>query len=110
MFLVIKKGHGGQAIIRSCENAIGIPTKKFPSHSHSALYVDAEYADDCKKILFSIELLVKAAINKNGSIIFPEDGFGTGLAKLHIYAPKTLEFLNKLIYECFDINYNFKEN
>ena len=89
----IKRGKGGQAIIRDEPNTFGIPTKKLPSNSDKAFYRDSEFIENRRKIIHAFETL-KIIAKKYKAIVLPEAGFGTGLAKLHITAPKTLEFLN----------------
>lgn len=100
----IKKGCGGQAIIRYCDNAFGIPTKKYPNHRISSYYADVDYDDNIKKIIFAIENLIKKTADYD-LIMFPENGFGTGLSKMQLYAPKTLAYMNSIIKDCFDIDY-----
>ena len=46
----IKKGRGGQAIIRDEGNTIGIPTKKLPNNDKKSYYTDNEF-DDNKNIV-----------------------------------------------------------
>jgi len=99
-----KKGAGGQAIIRYCKNSIGIPTKKHPNNNVSSFYTDDTYYDNCFKIYFAISKLIIAS-TKFDEIVFPEDGFGTGLAKLPEKAPKTLAYLDKMIEDVFGIEY-----
>lgn len=99
-----KKGRGGQAIIRDCVNTFGIPTKKFPSNKLNAFYSDDEYDENCKKITQAIiDMITKS--EKYEEIIFPSDGFGTGLAKLSTKAPNTFVFLQDMINKCFGIDY-----
>lgn len=94
----IKKGLKGQAVIRNCSNAIGIPTKKYPSLMISSFYSDDEYKLNCKKIDNAIcDIIVLLKTKKYDHIIFPEDGLGTGLAELPKRAPKTYDYLNKSI-------------
>lgn len=99
-----KRGKGGQAIIRDCVNTIGIPTKKFPSNVRNAFYSDNDYEDNCKKITNAFMRMIDMSV-KYDEIIFPSDGFGTGLAQLSTKAPNTFTFLNNLINECFGIDY-----
>ena len=102
----IRKGCKGQAVIRYCSNAIGIPTKKFPSFANTAYYTDNEYEQNKEKIIDSIEdLIIKFEGGEYDTIYFPEDGLGTGLSKLDQKAPETLKFLNKILAEVFGINY-----
>lgn len=102
----IQRGCKGQAVIRYCHNAHGIPTKKVPSYNIISYYTDDEYSDNTKKILDSIEdLIIKVDRDNMIGIYFPEDGLGTGLSMLDTKAPKTLKFLNDIIFEIFAIKY-----
>lgn len=94
----IRKGKGGQAIIRDMPNAIGIPTKKIPSNKISSFYTDDEYEENKIKIRNAVFRILKALKSgKYNGIILPKDGLGTGLAKLREKAPKTNIYLNKII-------------
>lgn len=106
----VEKGCGGQAVIRHCRNAIGIPTKKYPSYRPDSFYTDAEYDKNCQKITDAVESIIFES-KKYNEIVFPADGFGTGLASLESKAPKTLKFINELVAECFGVEYeNIKQN
>ena len=94
----IKKGKKGQAIIRDEPNAIGIPTKKYPSLYNHSFYTDTEFELNKKKIDNAIELLLEKSINYD-YIVFPKDGLGTGLAKMDTKAPKTFAYLSERIRE-----------
>jgi hypothetical protein len=102
-----KTGKGGQAVIRYAPNTAGIPTKKIPNNLPTSFYTDDELELNKTKIKASIqEIITKLSttydennkLQYNG-IMLPEDGFGTGLARLNILAPKTFEFLNLEIAE-----------
>jgi hypothetical protein len=82
-------GRGGQAIIRCCENAYGIPTKKLPSQFPNSYFSDGEYEENIKIIKESIDNIPLIY----EYIVFPEDGLGTGLAQLPLRAPRTYRFL-----------------
>ena len=102
----IGKGCGGQAIIRYECNSIGIPTKKIPSNAQSSFYTDDEYQDNCNKIDKAINKIAeRVEENQYTTILFPEDGLGTGLARLNTNAPKTLEYLNQRLSDVFGIEY-----
>lgn len=94
----ISKGKGGQAIIRDCSNAMGIPTKKLPNNSKSSFYTDDEYEENVKKIDTAIDKIIRE-LEKNTyeGIVLPQDGLGTGLADLPTKAPKTFKYLNNSI-------------
>ncbi len=92
----IQKGRGGQAIIRDLPNTIGLPTKKLPNNLPESFYTDLELEKNKKKIDVAIQRILLQAEFYDG-IMLPRDGFGTGLAKLNILAPKTFEYLNEQI-------------
>jgi hypothetical protein len=94
----VKKGKRGQAIIRDEPNAAGIPTKKFPTNMSTSFYSDREYEKNIIKIDKAIENILFRVKNEGyKGVMLPKDGLGTGLAKLNVYAPKTLEYLNNKI-------------
>lgn len=96
----VKRGKRGQAIIRDEVNAMGIPTKKEPTNRITSFYKDTEYDDNIKKIDLAIDAILSEVKDKNyDGIVLPKDGFGTGLAKLNVYAPKTLEYIQSRIEE-----------
>ena len=97
-------GLGGQAIIRHCVNSHGIPTKKKPSHHPNAFYIDKEFEENISKINIAIKSICKKSADYD-IIYFPKNGFGTGLAALTQYAPKTLATLNQKIYDTFGISF-----
>lgn len=100
-----EKGYAGQAVIRNCSNAIGIPTKKFPNNRLSSFYTDDEYDKNCKKIMNAIIKVIMTSVNYK-EIVFPKNGFGVGLANLQEKAPETLKYLDNLIEECFGIDFS----
>ena len=90
----VKKGKGGQAIIRKEPNAIGIPTKKYPSYNKSAYYVDDELESNKQKIDNGLQLVLLEFLSKDYKyLVLPKDGFGTGLANLPKGAPLTFKHI-----------------
>tara|TARA_R100000458_G_scaffold56561_1_gene61622 strand:+ start:45 stop:419 length:375 start_codon:yes stop_codon:yes gene_type:complete len=81
-------GKGGQAIIRDCPNAFGIPTKKLPSMQSHAFMSDDEFEANKKAIDKAFNL-----IPKNKIIVVPADGLGTGRAQLKSRAPQTFRYI-----------------
>lgn len=81
---MIRKGYGGQAIIRDEPNAFGISTKRYPSMKSGAFYADRddelERLDDDLSKLWSL-------LKSGRTVVFPCDGVGTGLAKLEVNSP-----------------------
>jgi len=82
---LIRSGYGGQAKhMRGEPNAVGIPTKRFPSMQSNAFLYDQNFD----------EWLLTATpdylrLNQyDGIIIWPLDGIGSGLARLEETSPK----------------------
>lgn len=90
-------GKAGQACIRGCPNAHGVPTKKFPGLSECDYFFDDAYESNCTHIQAAFdELECKFSTM---TVVIPASGLGTGLAKMPIKAPKTYLFLLKKIVE-----------
>ena len=89
------RGFGGQAKeMRGEENAIGIPTKKAPSNHPSSFFSDKELAKNEKAINAAF-----GKIPKYKTIVIPQAGLGTGLARLSEKAPRTAQYLNQKFAE-----------
>jgi len=94
----VKRGLGGQAVIRRCRNAMGIPTKKYPNYNPDSYYTDDEFTENCQKIDAALDRIIETVETtqpKYEYIVLPEDGFGTGLARLKTHAPRTLEYIDR---------------
>lgn len=96
-------GKGGQAIIRDLKNTFGIRTKKEPNNNASSFYNDKKYSSNIKKIDEDILNLRKLALEGN-VIVFSNGGYGTGLSKLPITAPKTFKYLCDSLKSCFEFD------
>ena len=82
------QGYGGQAKeMRGEENAVGIPTKKFPNNNPSAFFSDKELAANVKAIDKAFDRIPLGKI-----IVIPKAGLGTGLAELQEKAPETFAY------------------
>lgn len=92
----VKKGKGGQAVIRSEPNVAGIPTDKKPGKHPDSYYTDDEYDLNKKKIMNAINYIIELSAEYE-AVVLPEAGFGTGLADLPNKAPKTYKFLLKAV-------------
>jgi hypothetical protein len=86
---LVGRGCGGQAQIRFEPNAYGIPTKKFPSMSEDSFFSDNEFEENIKHISDALNNIP----TQFSTIVFPEDGLGTGLAELPKRAPRTYKWL-----------------
>jgi hypothetical protein len=92
-------GKGGQAIIRDEPNAFGIPTKRYPSWDDWAFFSDKP--DELEAVKVSLRELWKLGQDK--VIVFPEDGIGTGRAKMKEKSPVAYEMMCGILWEHFGI-------
>lgn len=101
---LLRVGEAGQASIRSCNNAVGIATKKKPSMEKSAFFSDKEYNIIEPFLKKEIDKIVGIMFSDNvDTLVFPKDGLGTGLSKLPQMAPKVFLALSDLLYKTFGI-------
>jgi hypothetical protein len=93
-----KRGYGGQAKeMRGEPNAIGIPTKLLPSKHKEAYFNDEK---DFAYVTILIYNILQDLKNSDFQIVvIPEDGIGTGLARLDKTAPRIFEYLQKQLEE-----------
>lgn len=92
-------GKGGQAVIRDEPNAFGIPTKRYPSWDDWAFFSDKE--DEIEAVKESLRSLYKIAQSK--TLVFPEDGIGTGRAKMKEKSPVAYKMMCDILWEHFGI-------
>jgi hypothetical protein len=98
-------GKKGQAIIRDCPNALGIPTKNYLGYKPDNYFDDELYNDNASFILTHIHLIMQSYKQNNyKAIVFPKDGIGTGLADLKNKAPKTWKYLCNQLLDKFNFN------
>ena len=97
---MVKRGKGGQAIIRDEANAFGIPTKNLPNTTKESYFTDAKYEEATQ----AIEKAIVKIRDDGRTIIFPRDGIGTGLAKLKEKAPRVYAYLNLRLLQEFGFN------
>jgi len=95
-----RKGTGGQATIRNNPNAFGIATKVHPTNNSDAFMSDKDLESNKKVIDSDIQKI----LDQNKLLVFPKDGFGTGLAKLKEKAPQTYKYLKDKLLEKFGFN------
>lgn len=100
---VVSSGKRGQAVIRDCSNSFGIVTKKYPSLKDDAFLNDDELVQNQMIINICINSLYEIIKSKKYDVlVVPENGFGTGLAKLPSKAPKTFDYLKHQLNSLFD--------
>jgi hypothetical protein len=93
----MRVGTGGQAIVRYQRNAIGISTKESPAD-----FMSDRMFDFNKHIIDKdIKEVLSVAKQHDLTIVLSAWGYGTGLAMLEKYAPKTWEYLNVQLIKHF---------
>jgi len=82
---------GQAAAARYCPNAVGIATLIRPGqppraeHERDLLYTEAQ---EKFQLLFTF-------LQAGGTVVWPEDGIGTGIANLQVRCPELLEYINE---------------
>ena len=95
-------GKGGQAVIRDCHNAYGIPTKRTPSMDSNAFFSDS--FDEYETVKNKIEqLILLASCKKTTIFVFPEARLGTGLARMNQTSPKLFNYMNRMLHKFFGV-------
>lgn len=100
-------GKGGQA--RECRgepNAVGVPTKVAPSMDASAFLTDA-YLDTVRPLYQAAFRRLDEHLQIGGTVIWPADGIGTGLADLERKAPLVWAYLQSCIAELHRRSHNY---
>lgn len=81
---LIHKGKLGQAIIRDCPNAFGVPTKRLPSMNIGSFFSDKE--DEINIVKEKLIFLWNEHLSGK-EIILPVNMIGSGLANLKEKSP-----------------------
>lgn len=103
---LLKTGKGGQAIIRDEPNALGIPTKVYPSQVPDSFFSDDPVTLNYLKHFYDevFDELVEYS-DYSSTIVFPAQGLGTGLSEMPERAPLLLAFLDGKISELLGEDY-----
>lgn len=89
----IREGTGGQAkVCRNEPNCIGVITKAKPDYQESSYLNDEYLMVNILNITRDFGIIINH-LKKGGTVIFPADGIGTGIAELEKRAPQTWEYL-----------------
>lgn len=90
-------GNGGQAHqMRNADNALGIPTKRYPALWPDAYWSDLDY-NRARKILANKIKIIVDHIEAGKSIAIPVAGLGTGLSDMKRKCPKICNMLVSII-------------
>ena len=96
----IRKGKGGQAMVRDCPNTVGIITKMFPSNTKESFLTDT--VKNMELVQKDLDYLVYL-FSSGETLVFPKDGLGTGLANLPNCAPKIYQQITTFLEEEFKV-------
>lgn len=95
---LVKRGKGGQAIIRDEHNAFGIPTKRAPSMHVGSFFSDKpEEAYAVRDAIFELYHKQHRQNGRPRIVVFPADGLGTGMAQLQTRSPRVWEYMQYLL-------------
>lgn len=93
---VQRKGMGGQAFhMRGEPNAVGLATKWSPHVHSSAYFSDSEMPEIQQIYLTDTKRLIDHLLG-SGTVVWPEDGVGTGLSDIPRHAPKIWHWMEQL--------------
>lgn len=88
---------GGQALeMRGEPSAVGIQTKRRPRLKDADFWSDETLTENCRMIDEDLAP-VRQHLAAGGTIVLPEDGLGTGLARLQQRAPRTFAYLQQAL-------------
>ncbi len=77
-------GRAGQAVIRNCSNAWGVPTKRYPSMKEDSFFSDRQ--DEYDIVLKELSTLWQ--MHRDGrTIVLPINPIGSGLARVQFRSP-----------------------
>jgi hypothetical protein len=94
-----RRGMGGQAAaMRGEPNAVGVPTKWTPSSGNDAYFTDADGENMAVRLAIVEPFqLARDYLRRGFDVVVPEDGLGTGLAKLSSKAPRIHAYIERHI-------------
>ena len=88
-----RKGMGGQAKeMRGEPNAVGVRTKWKPTMEEDAFYRDANFTLQRSLLEEDLDRLDKH-LKREGIVVMPSDGLGTGLSQLPTRSPRFYQHL-----------------
>jgi len=97
-----RRGLGGQAAeMRGEPNAVGIPTKKAPGMHPVDFFKDHDLGAYLEARESDLDRLIQHVLD-GGIVVLPEDGLGTGRAKLRQSAPVIWEQLQEDLHALRD--------
>jgi hypothetical protein len=92
-----RQGMGGQAKeMRGEPNAVGVATKKAPTHLETDYFSDDAYEYHVRRVKEDFQDVVDH-LQMEGVVVIPSDGIGTGLSRLPEFAPEVDTFIKDYI-------------
>lgn len=82
--------------MRGEPNAIGVRTKRAPGTNPGDYWSDDRYDECCHMIWEDLER-ARRWVRRGQNVVIPEDGLGTGMARLPEKAPRVFRFLTQAI-------------
>ena len=107
----LRCGKAGQAQIRDRENSVGIATKFHPGMNEEDFFSDLKLNQCVNIMVQDVEKVVSCLTNPQrnfDTLVFPVNGFGTGLSQLPERAPEVYKNLGTLLYQTFGVMTNPK--
>ena len=98
---------GGQAIIRSEPNSIGLVSKRSPDHLSTAYMTGTP--TDYDAVNADLARIEELALSGK-QLVFPAAGIGTGLARLQVTAPDLLAYIDSEISKLIHADYRLLRN
>lgn len=93
----------GQAFAcRGEPNAVGIPTKHFPSNEAAAFFRDCDFAL-AKPPIDAAFLRLVEHLNAGGTVYWPAHGIGTGRAQPALAAPRIWTYVERCRQRLFEL-------
>ena len=87
-------GMGGQAYsMRGEPNSFGVPTKWKPDSRESSYFSDGDFHGSVKWAINFPFWLARAWLSRDGTVVVPADGLGTGLSELPTRAPQIYNYI-----------------
>ncbi len=100
-----KSVKAGQAVIREQPNAFGVPTKRKPKTTKDAYFSDQ--SDELEAVTEALRKLY--VLGKTKTLVFPQDGLGTGRAKMKELSPKIYARMNEILKNHFGVDFSETE-
>ena len=88
---IARAGNGGQAIIREMNNSVGIRTKKAPTTFVHSYFYEKDF--DVFRNYIDNDFDNLESLLHDHPLVFSSQGYGNGLAELHIRAPSCYKYL-----------------